>query len=48
LRCPAASTVTHLDMPFGGTTSTDDFETGAIAAASAHHPLVDFAIQHRG
>ena len=24
---------THLDMPFGGTTSTDDFETGTIAAA---------------
>ena len=24
---------THLDMPFGGTTSADDFETGTIAAA---------------
>ncbi|MCM2257947.1 MAG: amidohydrolase family protein, partial [Vicinamibacteria bacterium] len=24
---------THLDMPFGGTTSSDDFETGTIAAA---------------
>src|SRR5437588_7545730 len=23
---------THLDMPFGGTTSTDDFETGTRAA----------------
>src|SRR5580700_10919047 len=24
---------THLDMPFGGTTSSDDFETGTKAAA---------------
>ncbi|MGA2601356.1 MAG: dihydropyrimidinase, partial [Bryobacteraceae bacterium] len=24
---------THLDMPFGGTTSSDDFETGTRAAA---------------
>ena len=24
---------THLDMPFGGTTSADDFESGTIAAA---------------
>src|SRR5580692_9681005 len=24
---------THLDMPFGGTTSSDDFETGTLAAA---------------
>src|ERR1700721_2835508 len=24
---------THLDMPFGGTTSADDFETGTRAAA---------------
>src|ERR1700756_5731204 len=24
---------THLDMPFGGTTSADDFQTGTIAAA---------------
>ena len=23
---------THLDMPFGGSTSADDFETGTIAA----------------
>ncbi len=26
---------THLDMPFGGTTSADDFETGTRAAALA-------------
>src|SRR4051812_16682546 len=24
---------THLDMPFGGTTSADEFESGTIAAA---------------
>ena len=24
---------THIDMPFGGTTSSDDFETGTRAAA---------------
>ena len=28
---------THLDMPFGGTTSTDDFESGTIAAALRRH-----------
>src|SRR6188508_1201788 len=40
---------THLDMPFGGTTSTDDFETGTIAAAfGGTTSLVDFAIQYRG
>src|ERR1700739_1752814 len=40
---------THLDMPFGGTTSADDFETGTIAAAFAATPtLIDFAIQYKG
>lgn len=40
---------THLDMPFGGTTSSDDFETGTIAAAhGGTTTLVDFAIQSRG
>ena len=40
---------THLDMPFGGTTSADDFETGTIAAAlRRHHDLIDFAIQDSG
>jgi len=37
---------THLDMPFGGTTSADDFESGTIAAAfGGTTSIVDFAIQ---
>src|SRR5215469_13854979 len=37
---------THLDMPFGGTTSADDFETGTRAAAfGGTTTLIDFAIQ---
>jgi dihydropyrimidinase len=40
---------THLDMPFGGTTSSDDFETGTRAAAyGGTTTLVDFAIQPKG
>jgi len=40
---------THLDMPFGGTTSSDDFETGTIAAAfGGTTTLIDFAIQYKG
>ena len=40
---------THLDMPFGGTTSSDDFETGTRAAAfGGTTTIVDFAIQGRG
>src|SRR6184192_4308240 len=40
---------THLDMPFGGSTSSDDFETGTRAAAfGGTTTLVDFAIQARG
>jgi dihydropyrimidinase len=40
---------THLDMPFGGTESADDFETGTIAAAfGGTTSLVDFAIQYKG
>jgi dihydropyrimidinase len=40
---------THLDMPFGGTTSADDFESGTIAAAhGGTTSIVDFAIQYRG
>jgi dihydropyrimidinase len=40
---------THLDMPFGGTTSADDFESGTIAAAhGGTTTVVDFAIQNFG
>src|SRR5487761_60446 len=40
---------THLDMPFGGTQSADDFESGTIAAAfGGTTTLIDFAIQYKG
>jgi len=40
---------THLDMPFGGTKSADDFESGTIAAAyGGTTTLIDFAIQYKG
>src|SRR5437588_2346885 len=40
---------THIDMPFGGTTSSDDFETGTRAAAfGGTTTLIDFAIQRKG
>jgi len=40
---------THLDMPFGGTTSSDDFETGTRAAAfGGTTTIIDFAIQAKG
>src|ERR1700686_3643944 len=38
-----------LDMPFGGTTSADDFQTGTTAAAfGGTTTLIDFAIQYKG
>jgi len=40
---------THMDMPFGGATSADDFETGTRAAAfGGTTTIVDFAIQYHG
>jgi dihydropyrimidinase len=40
---------THMDMPFGGTVSADDFGTGTIAAAhGGTTTIVDFAIQDYG
>ncbi len=40
---------THLDMPFGGTTTADDFETGTIAAAfGGTTTIIDFCLTNKG
>ncbi len=40
---------THLDMPFGGTVSSDDFHTGHVAAAFGGTTThIDFVIQPKG
>ncbi len=40
---------THLDLPFGGTSSSDDFETGTRAAAfGGTTTIIDFAVQSKG
>ncbi|HET7812986.1 MAG TPA: dihydropyrimidinase [Candidatus Baltobacteraceae bacterium] len=40
---------THLDMPFGGTVTADDFETGTRGAAmGGTTTIVDFALHTRG
>ncbi|WP_134701699.1 dihydropyrimidinase [Ammoniphilus sp. YIM 78166] len=40
---------THLDMPFGGTTTADDFETGTRAAAfGGTTSIVDFCLTSKG
>jgi dihydropyrimidinase len=40
---------THLDMPFGGTITADDFESGTRAAAmGGTTTIVDFALHARG
>src|SRR5580698_9453842 len=39
---------THLDMPFGGTVSADDYTTGTQAAAvGGTTMLIDFALQNQ-
>jgi dihydropyrimidinase len=40
---------THMELPFGGTTASDDFHTGTVAAAhGGTTTIVDFAIQAKG
>ncbi len=40
---------THMELPFGGTFSSDDFETGTRAAAlGGTTSIVDFAVQSHG
>ncbi|REJ05750.1 dihydropyrimidinase [Halobacillus trueperi] len=40
---------THLEMPFGGTVSKDDFETGTIAAAhGGTTTVIDFCLTDKG
>ena len=39
----------HMELPFGGTISSDDFKTGTIAAAfGGTTSIIDFAIQYKG
>src|SRR5205085_3408595 len=40
---------THMDLPFGGTSASDDFESGTRAAAfGGTTTIIDFAVQYRG
>jgi dihydropyrimidinase len=40
---------THLDMPFGGSVTSDDFETGTIAAAfGGTTTVIDFCLTNKG
>ena len=40
---------THFDMPFGGTVTRDDFETGTIAAAfGGTTTVIDFCLTNKG
>jgi len=40
---------THMELPFGGTYSSDDFRTGTIAAAhGGTTTIIDFAVQQHG
>src|SRR5258706_9477870 len=40
---------THMELPFGGTMASDDFETGTMAAAfGGTTSIVDFAVQGFG
>jgi len=40
---------THMELPFGGTQSSDDFHTGTVAAAyGGTTSIIDFAVQNKG
>ncbi len=40
---------THMELPFGGTSASDDFETGTVGAAhGGTTTIIDFAVQSRG
>jgi len=40
---------THMELPFGGTQSSDDFRTGTVAAAhGGTTSIIDFAVQYKG
>jgi dihydropyrimidinase len=40
---------THMELPFGGTQSSDDFRTGTMAAAhGGTTTIIDFAVQTKG
>src|SRR5712671_3248794 len=40
---------THMELPFGGTSASDTFETGTIAAAhGGTTTIIDFAVQYKG
>jgi dihydropyrimidinase len=40
---------THMELPFGGTESSDDFRTGTAAAAhGGTTTIIDFAVQYKG
>src|SRR6476646_3254929 len=39
----------HMELPFGGTVSSDDFRSGTLAAAfGGTTTIIDFAIQYHG
>src|SRR5947207_2306042 len=40
---------THMELPFGGTSASDDFRTGTTAAAhGGTTTIIDFAVQYKG
>jgi dihydropyrimidinase len=40
---------THMELPFGGTSASDDFRTGTLAAAhGGTTTIIDFAVQYHG